>query len=149
MKVILLADLKKVGRKYDVVDVSDGHALNFLIPQKKAIAATGSKIKWAEEAKKSSISQKEVQANLLAKNLDTLSKTEIEISGKVNDQGHLFAGIHEVDIAKALSEKTGLEIDQDFIKLEEKAIKEVGEHEIKVVAGEAETTFKLIVKEED
>ena len=145
MKVILLADIKKVGRKYDVVNVSDGHGLNFLIPQGKAIAATGAKIKWAEEAKKSAVSEKEVQANLLAKNLDTLSKAEIGMSAKVNEEGHLFAGIHEIDIAKALSEKTNLQIDPDFIKLEEKAIKEVGEHEIKVVAGDVETTFKLTV----
>jgi large subunit ribosomal protein L9 len=144
MKVVLLADVKKIGRKYDVAKVSDGYGLNFLLPQKKAIAATSQKIKWAENMKNNEVSSKEIQATLLAKNIDSIKSAVIEISEKVNDQGHLFAGIHEADLAKALTEKTGIEIDSDFIKLD-KAIKEVGEHEIKVVAGDAEATFKLII----
>ena len=144
MKVVLLADVKKIGRKYDIANVSDGYGLNFLLPQKKAVPATAKKIKWAEDMKKNAVSTKEIQATLLAKNIDSIKSAVVEISEKVNDQGHLFAGIHEGDLAKALSEKTNIEIDQDFIVLD-KAIKEVGEHDIKVVAGDMEATFKLIV----
>jgi large subunit ribosomal protein L9 len=144
MKVVLLEDVKKIGRKYEIANVSDGYGLNFLLPQKKAVPATANKIKWAENMKINAVSTKEIQATLLAKNIDSIKSAVIEISEKVNDQGHLFAGIHEADLAKALSEKTNIEIDQDFIVLE-KAIKEVGEHDIKVVAGDMEATFKLVV----
>jgi len=145
MKVVLLADVRKIGRKYDVATVSDGYALNCLIPQKKAVVADAGKIKWAEVQKKTAVSDKEVQANLLEKNIDALKSAKVVIKEKVNEQGHLFAGLHKEDIAKALLEQSQISVDPDFILLE-KHIKEVGEHSITVEAGKVKGTFTLVVE---
>jgi large subunit ribosomal protein L9 len=146
MKVVLLSDVRKVGRKYDVVEASDGYALNFLIPQKKAVIADAKKILWAEQTRKNSISEKDIQADLLGKNMDDISKAVVTIAQKVNDKGHLFAGLHKEDIAIELEKQTGLSINPDFIVLD-KHIKEVGEHMIKMVAGDKKASFKLVVEE--
>jgi len=145
MKVLLLADVRKIGKKYDVVNVSDGYALNFLTPKKLAVEATASKIKWAEEEKKRNVSEKAIQEDLLEKSAETLKTTVIEISGKVNEKGHLFAGLHTEDIAKELEKQSGISLDPELINIE-KPIKEVGEYDIEVVSGDIKTTFKLIVK---
>ena len=147
MKVVLLADVKKIGRKYDVATVSDGYALNFLIPQKKAVVADAGKIKWAEVQKKNNVSTLEIQANLLAKSVDVLSAAVVTIVQKVNAKGHLFAGLHKENIATELQKQTGLAIDPELIVLE-KNIKEVGEHTIPVESGEVKTSFKLVVQAE-
>lgn len=144
MKVVLLADVRKVGKKYDVVEVSNGHALNLLIPQKKAILATEGKIKWAVEAKKNNVTEKEVQANLLEMNVESIKSAVVTMTEKVNDKGHLFAGIHKDELLKALLEQTKIAIDPDFV-LMDKPIKEVGEHMIPVVSGKVKTEFKLVV----
>jgi len=145
MKVLLLADVRKIGKKYDVVNVSDGYALNFLTPKKLAVEATASKIKWAEEEKKRNVSEKAIQEDLLEKSAETLKTTVIEISGKVNEKGHLFAGLHTEDIAKELEKQSGISLDPELINIE-KPIKEVGEYDVEVISGDIKTTFKLIVK---
>ncbi len=146
MKVVLLSDVRKVGRKYDVIETSDGYALNFLIPQKKAVVANAKKIVWAENARKNSVSEKDIQADLLSKNVEDISKAVVTIAQKVNDKGHLFAGLHKEEIAAELEKQTGLTINPDFIDLD-KNIKEVGEHTIKVIAGDKTASFKLVVEE--
>jgi len=147
MKVVLLVDVKKMGKKYDVIDVSSGHATNFLIPQKKAVQATGGKIKWAEEQKKNTVTEREIQANLLEKNVEDIKSAVVKMSGKVNEKGHLFAGIHKEELLKELTAQTGLSLDPDFIVLE-KPVKEIGEFDIVVKSGKVETKFKLIVSAE-
>lgn len=145
MKVVLLTDVRKIGRKYDVATVSDGYALNFLIPQKKAVVADSGKIKWAEEQKKTDISSKEIQANLLSKNLDAIKSAVVTFKEKVNEKGHLFAGLHQKEIAEALHAQAQVEISPDMIVLD-KAIKEVGEHKIAVEAGDVKAEFTLVVE---
>ncbi len=145
MKVVLLADVRSIGKKYDVVEVANGHALNFLIPQKKAVQATEGKIKWAELEKKNNVTEKQIQADLLEKNVEDIKTATVRMSDKVNEKGHLFAGIHKSELLAELEKQTGLVLDPDFVILE-KPIKEVGEYEIEVKAGKVETKFKLIVE---
>jgi len=142
MKVILLTDIAKIGRKHEVKEVSSGYAQNYLFPRKLAEIASNSKVKNAGILMKRSESEREVQRELLAKNMDALKDIKIVMSGKANEQGHLFQGIHKEEIAEALQKDTKIDVHVDMIELEH-PIKSVGDHEITVMAGDNKGTFKL------
>ena len=131
MKVILLQDVPNVGRKYEVKNVSDGYARNFLFLHQLAKLATPAAIKAVETEKKRLGQEKEVQKDLLKMNLDELKDLKIEIKEKVNEKGHLFAAIHAEEISKILKEQYHLEIPVEMIGLE-KPIKEIGEYKVKI-----------------
>jgi len=131
MKIIFLRDVANVGRKYEVKNVSDGYARNFLIPQKLAKLATPKAIKAIEAEKKRLEEEKKIQENILQKNLESLKDLKVVWDGKNNEKGHLFAGIHSQDISKILKEQSHLDIPAELIQLE-KPIKETGQYKIKV-----------------
>jgi len=144
MKVILLRDIKNIGKKYQVKDVNDGFARNGLIGKGIALPATPEnlgrmKIEMDKVAKVTTDRQE-----LLAKGLKSLEGVEIFLSGKANAEGHLFAAIHAQTIATELEKKTGVKIDKDW--LDPKAIKTVGEHEIMIKFGGKTASFKLVIK---
>lgn len=140
MKVILLQDVPKIGRKWDVKNVADGFAQNSLIPRKLAEAATASAVARASSARKVAEENKVTNAAALAKNLKALEGARVELSAKANEQGHLFAAIHENDIAQALKEKTGISVSPEFIKSAH-PIKTTGEYSVAILAGEAKAQF--------
>lgn len=140
MKVILLHDTPNIGRKYDIKNVSDGYARNFLFPKKLAQIATTQNIQAIEKQKKQYEQEKEIQKDILEKNIEALEGLEISITEKTNEKGHLFAGIRKEEISKILKEQKHLDIPAEIIELE-KPIKEIGEHKIKVKNKE----IKLIV----
>lgn len=131
MKVILLQDMAGLGKKYDVKNVSDGYARNFLVPKNLAKIATPKAIKAIEAEKKRLEQEKKIQENILQKNLESLKDLKIVFDGKNNEKGHLFAGIHNQDISKILKEQSHLDIPAEIIELE-KPIKETGQYKIKV-----------------
>lgn len=147
MKIVLLSDVPKVGQKYEVKEVADGFALNSLIPKGLAKTATDSTLRQIEDLKKNDQVRKKVRDDLLLKNIKDVENISVEVSGKANEKGHLFASIHEEDIVKAIKEQTGLGLDTDHIVLKEH-LKEVGEHEVKAKVGETEVSFTVVVKEE-
>ena len=144
MKVVLLKDVTKVGKKYDIVTVSAGYAQNFLIRNNAAKVATPSVIAEVEIKKKRIDEEHKIQEDLLAKNLEDIAKTKIEIKEKVNEKGHLFAGIHKEVIAAEIKKQTRLDISPDFIELAH-PIKEVGEHEVEIKAHGKSVKLKLII----
>lgn len=145
MKVVLIQDVAKVGRKNDIKDVSDGYAMNFLLPQGLAETATEKAIKRVELIKKQEIEQKKICQDLLLKNFDDLKGVKIEMEEVANDKGHLFAAVHAAEIVTVIKEQTRLDVEAEFIKLKE-PIKTVGEHEIEVKVEDRTVTFTLIVK---
>ncbi|MEK7081734.1 MAG: 50S ribosomal protein L9 [Patescibacteria group bacterium] len=145
MKVILNQDISKVGKKYEVKNVADGHALNFLIPRGLAVAATAGALKKLAIAKTQLVVEKKVQEDLLLKNLRSLDGAKIEIIEKANDQGHLFAGLHKEQIILALKKQTGLDVLPEFLILE-KPIKEIGEQTIEVKVQDKTAKFVVVVK---
>lgn len=147
MKVILTRDVKDAGRAHDVIDVSDGHGLNFLIPKKMAIAATHSALKEAELRRKQVSGRKELDQKLLAQSLATLAEARIVIKAKVNEKGHLYDAVGEEEICVAAKEQARVELPDGVIRLE-KPIKEVGTFEIPVSAGENFGKFSVIVEAE-
>lgn len=144
MKVILLKDVAKVGHKYDVIQVADGFATNSLFPKRLAEIASEKAIKRVEGMKAEDTAQRKIREDLLLKNLKDIKGIKVELSGKANDKGHLFAGIHKAELIPAIKEQTRLDLDPSYIDLD-KPIKEVGEHQIKVKVQDKEVEFTLVV----
>jgi len=144
MRIILLKDIPKIGHKNDVKNVSDGYAQNFLFPQKLAKIATEEIIKEIEEMKKRGESEKKMREVLINKETDKLNNTILEIKSKLNERGHLFAGVHVEEISKELEKKIKIKIDPEYIQLEQ-PIKEAGEHEVKIKIGEREVKIKIVI----
>lgn len=117
MKVILLSDVKKVGKKDDVVEVSDGYARNFLIKRKLAVAYTKGSSKILDEQlaiKKEHEAQLKKEAEALKKKLETM---KLEFSLSTGKEGQVFGSISTKQIHQALQEK-GIEVDKRKIKLD-------------------------------
>ena len=131
MKVILSQDVAGVGRKGEIKNVSDGYAGNFLLPKKLAQIATPNALVVAEKLKNQMEQDREVQKDILEKNIKGLKDLKVQIKAKANEKGHLFSIIHPDEISKILKEQYHLDIPSKIIEIE-KPIKEIGEHIIKV-----------------
>ena len=147
VKVILLQDVKEIGKKHDVKEVKDGYARNFLFAKNLAKAATPEALKWLEtqkeiEAKKSEEDLKKIQD--LASAVDG---QEVLLPVKVGDEGQLFESITASKISEKLKEM-GFEVKKNKIELVE-PIKEMGEFSIKIrFEHNLEAEIKVIVTEE-
>jgi large subunit ribosomal protein L9 len=142
MKVILLKDVKGIGRKFDEKNVSDGYAANFLLPKKLAIPATGQSALQIAELKKQSELQKTGEKQKLNENLSRLAGKTVTLKMKANEAGHLFASMNADKISTALKDQ-GISLQADTIKLAE-PIKKTGTFEVPVFIAEGtETRFTL------
>jgi large subunit ribosomal protein L9 len=145
MKIIFLHDVPRVGKKHDIKDISDGYATNFLFPRKLAEMATPSAIANLEQRKKELVVQKEIQEDLLMKNLEEIKSKIVTIKEKADEKGHLFASVHKKEIIEAMKAEHQAEISEEFIILE-KPIKAVGEFEIPIQVKNKKSSFKLVVE---
>jgi large subunit ribosomal protein L9 len=151
MRVIFLKDVPRIGKKNDIKELNDGYAVNFLFPQKLAIPATPEAIRMVEKNKEKIIIEREVEENILLKNLESIKNKTVKIKAKADEKGHLFKAIHAKELAEALNKDHQAEINEKFIVLE-KPIKEIGEFEIpikiKLLSSQKErsSSFKLIVE---
>ncbi|OHA64733.1 MAG: 50S ribosomal protein L9 [Candidatus Wildermuthbacteria bacterium RIFCSPHIGHO2_02_FULL_49_9] len=147
MKVILLQDIPKLGRKFEVREVADGHAANRLIPEGLVKPATKEALEWLEMQKE--LHEKAAEESL-GKSQDIASQlddTEVQIAVKVGEEGQLFEGINAQKIAERLKE-LGYDIKKSQIKLEE-PIKELGEFPVKIVfEHNLEAEIRVIIAEE-
>ena len=147
MEVILLEDVKNVGKKGEVVKVNDGFARNVLIKKKQAVEATGKnlndlKLKKANDDK---IAAENLEA---AKELGKkIEESSITITIKMGEGGKTFGSISSKEIAKAVSDQYGKEIDKKKIQMQD-AIKSVGTHEV-TVKLHPKVSAKLRVKVEE
>lgn len=131
MEVILKKDVKGAGKEGDVVKVSDGFARNKLIPGGLAVEATEAN-KRAIAREKAKAAEKYAQDKEAAEQLAAkLTAAPVIVKTKVGDNGKLFGSITSMDIAQAVSEQLGTEVDKKKIVLD-KPIKEVGETEVTV-----------------
>ena len=136
MKVILLQDVAKLGRKFDVASVPDGYALNQLIPKKMAEAATPESLKRLEQRKNLETAASDKRAHKVTGAVTLLSGKSLEIRAEANEQGHLFAALRESDIVTAFS-LLGANIEPSMVSIK-KPIKSLGEHTIELTNhGEA------------
>ncbi|KKU70664.1 MAG: 50S ribosomal protein L9 [Parcubacteria group bacterium GW2011_GWA2_47_21] len=145
MKIVLLKDIGGLGKRFELKNVADGHALNFLIPKKMAEPATPQAVERVKKAVAQAEVKRKVQEDLLVKNLKGVEGAEIIIKGKASDKGHLFAGIHAAEISKAVKEGIGADIPAEFIDISE-AIKTVGAHEALIKIGDKKLKLRLKVE---
>ena len=131
MKVILLEDVKSLGKKGDVVNVNDGYARNFLLKTKKGIEANGKNMNdlKLQKANADKVAQENLEA---AKELgEQIAKGKIEVSIKTGEGGKEFASVSSKEIAQAAEEQLDLKIDKKKIQLKEQ-IKSLGVHNVKI-----------------
>ncbi len=131
MKVILLNNIKKIGSRFDTVEVADGFAQNFLIPQKKALPATPEHLANIDQIKSG-------QAEEIAQERQEIQNIIAELEGQVvqyttlaNENGVLYESVQTADIAQALKDQKGVDLDEVYMTLET-PIKNVGEFSIPV-----------------
>jgi len=148
MRVILKQDIKGIGRKYEVKNVADGYANNFLIPRKLADYASPEAVKRAEALQSATAAEAEIREKLTKKQIEMLKNISIVLRKKTNDKGHLFEQIHPAEISEALKEQVKIKIEPEFIKLKE-PIKEIGEHIVLAQIGENRGEFKIVVEVAD
>ncbi len=146
MKVVLLSDDKKLGKKGEIVSVSDGYVISALLPQKKVKIATSSILK---QAKKDEIIKKEneiKQRNSFEKDAKKLSGNSITIA--VNAEGKkVFGSVGQLDIVEAIKVKYNLNLDSNAVTKEH--IKTIGDHEISINFGlgvSTKMTLKIVAK---
>ncbi len=145
MKVILLQDVAGVGKKWEVKEVKNGYAGNYLLPRNLAVMATKGalkdiKLKQTQEAQK-----KAVREDLFGKSLESLRDAVLVVERKANEKGHLFDGVDAKEIAGLVEEKTKIKIPAECVNLE-KAIKEVGKYKISIRKGDQEVPFEIEIK---
>ncbi|MBO5260591.1 MAG: 50S ribosomal protein L9 [Agathobacter sp.] len=131
MKVILLQDVKSLGKKGDIVEVSDGYARNAILPKKLGVEATGKNLNdlklQNQHAEK--VAQENYESALaLAK---TIEETKVEVKIKSGEGGRTFGSVSTKEIAAATKEQTGLDLDKKKMQLPE-AIKALGTYEVPV-----------------
>ncbi|PLX33440.1 MAG: 50S ribosomal protein L9 [Clostridiales bacterium] len=131
MKVILLKDIKGTGKKGEIINASDGHARNYLLPRGLAKEATQGNVN-ALNKKKAAKAREEKELLDQAKDMEaSLSKLEIVVKGKAGEGGRLFGSITSMDIAKALKKDHKLSVDKRKIIMDGH-IKEMGMHEVEI-----------------
>ena len=131
MKIVLHDRIDGLGNRGDVVVVADGYARNFLIPGGKAsMAAAGAEAQAAQMKRTWEVQNTKDRAGAeeMAK---ALVAQQLSISARASSEGRLFGSISSSDVAKAISEQAGIEIDRKMIELDE-GIKEVGSHMVTV-----------------
>ena len=148
MKIILLEDVKSLGKKGDIVNVNDGYARNFILPKKLGVEATGKNL---NDLKLQKNNEKKIALENLesAKNLSgELAEGKVELSIKVGEGGKTFGSVSSKEIAAAVKEQMGLDVDKKKIQLKE-AIKSLGTHIVAVkLHPEVTAELKVVVKEE-
>ena len=130
MQVILLEDVKGVGKKGQTVNAADGHALNFLIPRKLAVEATKANLNRLDAQKKKA--EKKLSDDISAAQAiaDKLKEAKIKIAVKVGDGGKMFGSISNKEVAEAVQSQVGIAIDKKKFNMQ--AVKTVGEHTAQV-----------------
>lgn len=147
MQVILLKNVEKLGRAGEVKNVSDGYAMNFLLPKKMAEAVTAEKINKLKNKETGQIKNREKEREAGEKQLKKLMEIKgLVIERKVSENGKLFAGIGEKEIAEELKKQKRAEVAEKFIKMA-KHIKETGVHRVGIDFGnnlKTEITIKVV-----
>ena len=118
MKVILQADVKKVGAKGEVVEVSDGYGRNYLLPRKLAVEANAANLNTAKvraESKARRAQQEADEAKLLGAQLEKIS---VKVPVRIGKDGKLFGSVSGSDVAKALKDSHSLNVDKRKISIQ-------------------------------
>jgi large subunit ribosomal protein L9 len=143
MKVILLQDVARIGKKGTIVTVPDGFAQNKLIPKRLAEPATPENLKKAEKTQSDAKNVADNQMQKFRASVTALKDVRVVLRADANAQGHLFKAIHESDIVMATSE-IGVEVEKAFVVIPSQ-IKSLGEHKVVLKHKDQTETFTIKV----
>ena len=147
MKIILKQDVKSIGKKDEIHEVSDGYARNFLLPRKLAVEANAdnvNKMKLEEKAKKAREAAEKAEAEAIA---EQLKGCTVKIYAKSGSGGRLFGAVTSKEISDALKAQHSIDIAKTKI-VQDEPIKTFGGYELKVKLGyEVTGTLKVVVAE--
>ncbi len=148
MKVLLCEDVENLGWFGDVVDVKDGYARNYLLPQGVGTVPTEANIKSMADEKAKRAGFRKVALAKLEQVASAVEGAEAVLAAKANEQGHLFGSVSERDIAANLREQ-GFEVSDGMVRLDGH-IKEVGTHEVTLrIAAELTAKISVVVVSQD
>ena len=147
MKIILLEDVKSLGKKGELVNVNDGYARNFILPKKLGVEANAKNL---NDLKLEKARQAKQEAEELAAAKELAAKIEeqaVKVTIKTGEGGRVFGAVSSKEISAAAKEQLGLDIDKKKMKLEE-SIKTLGTYEVPVkLHREVTAKLKVVVGE--
>ena len=147
MKVVFIKDVPRVGRKYEVKEVSDGYGRNFLVKNGFAVLADAKSLGLALGAKKETEKLREAGMKKIEEYIAKFKDLTIKIVGKANKDGHLFAGIKRDDILESLLSQAHIKLEEEYLVLP-KPIKTIGEYNIELNMEGKKASFKLLIEAE-
>ena len=143
MKVILQQDVKKVGKKGEIVEVSEGYGRNFLLPKKYAVEANASNVNVANAQKNSADRKKQQMKDEAVLMAAQLAKIEVTIPVKVGENGKLFGSVTGKDVADVLQHSFNIELDKRKIEIKGD-VKGLGDYDAVIkVHPEITSTIKV------
>lgn len=147
MKVILLEDVKGVGKKDQIIDANDGYAKNFLLPKKKAILADKNNLTKMSNIKKIEDAKKQEEYENAVNLGKAIESKNLILKAKLGENGKLFGTVTNKEIAIALKEQEGITVEKKKITLSS-PIKMLGEREVEIKLHPKVTAkLKVIVQE--
>ncbi len=129
MKLILLSTVDRLGKKGDVVDVSEGYARNFLLPKKKAVKASAGALAQAEGLRAARIEAERKAHETATRTASQLTGTRVVLAAQAGDEGKLYGSIGTADVVEGIRKFTGVELERKTIDIR-KPIKAIGLHEV-------------------
>lgn len=142
MKIILTTDVPKVGNRYELKEVKDGYA-NILIAKGVALLATPKAILDLNAKKAQIEKKKEEEMKNFESIIASIDNKKIEIKVKANEKGHLFKSVNVSDVASAIKDMTGVEIEEGSIVMNH--IKEIGSHIVEIKKGNKKGKCEVVV----
>jgi large subunit ribosomal protein L9 len=146
MQVILIQDVNNLGGLNELITVKNGYARNYLIPQKFAVEANPSNLKMLEERQKQQKKREEKMLAEINKVVEVLKASALKIRAKTGTSGKIFGSVTSVQIARAIREEKGYDIDRRRIHILDE-VKELGTYKAKIDFGggkDTELEFEVI-----
>jgi large subunit ribosomal protein L9 len=146
MQIILIKDVDNLGAAHELVEVKPGYARNYLIPQKYAIEASASNTKVMEERRKQLQKKEDKLMAQIANVTEVLKSSPIKIGAKIGVSGKIFGSVTAIQVARAIREQKGYEIDRRRITILDE-VKEAGLHKASIDFGKenvVEIEFEVI-----
>lgn len=150
MKIILADDVDNLGTKGDVVSVADGYARNYLVPKGLALMASKGALKQAEQMRRAREEREQKVKEEAAGRVSKLGATSVYISARAGEGGRLFGSVTKTDVARAILEQLGEDVDRHVIRLDD-PIRTLGSHSVEIHLHEevnALVTVEVIAHEE-
>jgi len=148
MQIILQEDVEKLGNRGQIIEVAEGYARNYLLPQKLALPVSKGNLKQLEQIKRALAKREATEVESAQKQAELLAALTLEFARKAGENDQMFGSVTGADVSEALAAK-GFSVDKRKIQLDQ-PIKTLGEYDVAAKLHRAVTaTIKVIVRRED